>query len=96
MLERSIERRLVNGVKKAGGLALKLLCPWFTGWPDRTVIMPGARLWFVELKRPGGKTSARQGIVITWLRKMGFDVRVLDSPELVDDFLKELADGNTE
>lgn len=84
MLERAIEQRLVRKVREAGGLALKWVSPSTAGVPDRIVFMPGGRVVFVELKRPGGKLSAIQVRMCDRLERLGADVRVIDSPEGVD------------
>ena len=53
MLEKSIEKKLADAVKKRGGLAPKFVSPGLDGMPDRIVLMPGGRLAFVEVKAPG-------------------------------------------
>ena len=59
MLEKDIERYLVAEVRKRGGEAYKFVSPAQRGVADRIVVMPG-RVWFVELKRPGGKLTPLQ------------------------------------
>ena len=59
MLEKDIERHLVAEVRKRGGEAYKFVSPAQRGVADRIVVMPG-RVWFVELKRPGGKLTPLQ------------------------------------
>lgn len=90
MEENQIENRLKNGVKKLGGWCVKLLAQAITGWPDRTILLRG-RVWFVELKAPGGRLSARQISVKAKLSRLGFVVRLLDTDEKVDAFLYEIS-----
>jgi hypothetical protein len=72
-LERDIEQKLRKMVARRGGWCLKWVCPGWSGVPDRIVLLPGARVYFVELKRPkGGKYSAMQDKWQEWLQAMGF------------------------
>ena len=50
MLEKTIERHLVNGVKKLGGLCYKFTSPSTQGVPDRIIITAQGRVIFAELK----------------------------------------------
>lgn len=84
MLERAVEEHLVGRVRAAGGLALKLVSPSLIGLPDRLVLLPGGEAFFVELKRPGGKTRPIQDRVIGMIRRLGFRVHVVDSKEGVN------------
>lgn len=90
MLESRVETRLVNGVKKLGGMCLKWVSPGCTGVPDRIVVLPGGRVIFVELKQPSGRKSPRQRLVGGLLESRGADVRCLWSPDEVDAFLREV------
>lgn len=88
MLEKEIERHLRDGVKNLGGYCLKMVCPGFTGMPDRMILLKGGELAFVELKRPGQKERQRQKFVQSRLRKLGFRVfESVDSWQKVDDIL---------
>ena len=74
MLEKDIERRLRDGVRDMGGLCLKLVCPGFTGVPDRMILLKGGVIAFAELKRPGQRERQRQAYVQYKLRHLGFTV----------------------
>jgi len=90
MLEKSIERKFRLAIKQLGGLAVKFLSPGNAGMPDRLVLLPGGQVSFVELKQPGKKPTELQLAVHTRLRALGFSVRVIDSVDAVDAYLKEL------
>ena len=55
------------------------------------VLLPCGVMAFVELKAPGGKTTAIQDRQISRIQKLDFDVYVIDSKEKVDDFVFEMA-----
>ena len=76
MLESEIENRFKKRIEslKNGVLCLKLVCPGFTGVPDRIILLPGAHVIFVELKKPGKKERKRQLYVQNLLRGLGFEV----------------------
>lgn len=90
MLEKDIERRLVNGVRALGGKAYKFVSPGNVGVPDRLVVMPGGRVVFVELKTERGKLSPMQEMQLRHLADMGVAVEVLRGIEDVNNFLEEM------
>lgn len=90
MNEKLIERKLREGVKALGGLALKFSSPYHRGIPDRIILMPGGQTFFVELKTTGKKPTLLQLKAIKDLTELGFDVRVIDSQESLNIFLEEL------
>lgn len=90
MLEKEIEKKLVEGVHKIGGRAYKFVSPGNDGVPDRMVLLPGGSLMFAELKTEKGKLSSRQKVQIRTLQALGFDVRVLYGLSDVEDFLREV------
>lgn len=83
-MEKTVEAYLRGRVKAAGGLALKLVCPGWTGVPDRLILLPGARVYFAETKDLGKTPKKRQRYVHSRLRELGFTVFVPDSKEAVD------------
>ncbi len=57
--------------------------------PDRLVLLPGGRMLFVELKAPGKKATPLQEREHMRLRKLGFQVDVLDSKKAVDEWMQK-------
>ncbi len=86
MLERDVERYLIQQVRSQGGEVRKVQWLGRRGAPDRLVLLPGRQLW-VELKRPGGKPDAHQEREIARLRAWGCEVVVINSREAVDETL---------
>ena len=90
MRERDIERKLVNAVKAAGGICPKWVSPGFDGMPDRIILIPGARIGFVEVKAPGEKPRPLQESRHRLLRRLGFKVFVLDNIEQIGGIIDEI------
>lgn len=87
MLESTIEHRLVEGIKRLGGLCYKFVSPGRQGVPDRIVIMPGGRIDFVELKTDTGRLSRLQQNELEKLRRYSCHTHVLYGMEGVQTFL---------
>lgn len=85
--ESSVERYLVKRVKELGGEAYKFVSPGRRGVPDRLVVLPGGRLFFVECKAPGQKVRATQAREIARLIELEQTVYVVDSREEADRLL---------
>lgn len=88
-LERDAERLLVRGVKKLGGLCYKFTSPGNSGVPDRIVVLNGS-VFFVELKKPGGKLTPLQVRQHTLLRQAGATVFTLRGVEEVKQWLTNI------
>ena len=72
-LEKDIETALADMVRRHRGMALKWVCPGWSGVPDRIILLPGGRIIFAELKRPkGGKIASLQQWWAKKLRQLGF------------------------
>lgn len=93
MLEREIEKKLVDGVRKLGGRAYKFVSPGNDGVPDRIVVLPGRVPKFIELKTETGRLSSLQNVQIKKLKDLGQDVWVLYGLEDVKRFLEEIQNG---
>ena len=90
MREKTVEQKLVAAVKKMGGICPKWVSPGFDGIPDRIVLLPGAKIGFVEVKAPGKKPRPLQASRHGLLRRLGFRVYVLDEPEQIGGILDEI------
>lgn len=91
MIEAVVEKHLVKRVKELKGIPFKFVSPGITGVPDRLVLLPGGRIYFIELKAPGHKMRKRQEYIAKLIRNLGFTVLCLDTIEKVDDFIETLA-----
>lgn len=90
MREKTLEHKFVMEVKRAGGLALKLVSPGFDGMPDRLLLMDGGRSAFVEVKAPGKKPRPLQRVRHQLLRRMGFHVFVLDEESQIPRIIAQM------
>ena len=89
-MEKTLEKGLIRIVRAAGGLALKFASPGMAGVPDRIVLLPGGRIIFVELKKPGKKLRPLQQYRKKQLEALGFDARVIDSQEKLEALRNEI------
>lgn len=90
MREKLIEQKLVQAVRKKGGLCLKFVSPNFDGMPDRLILLPSGKIAFAELKAPGKKARPLQIARHKTLMKLGFRVYVIDSVEQIGEILDEI------
>ena len=94
MKESQIERRLVEGVKRLGGMCLKFVSPGTLGVPDRIIITAKGRVIFVELKTETGRLTKIQRYVIGEMQKRGADARVVKGIGEVKELLAEIEGGD--
>jgi hypothetical protein len=92
MLESTLEQAVRKYIRSIGGRCYKWVCPGETGVPDRICILPGGRIVFIELKRPGRKDgmSERQKKIMRVLQGLGCEAWRIDS---MDDLKARLAGG---
>ena len=87
-LEKRIENTLRQGVRRLSGVAEKMI-PARWGIPDRLVLLPGGRIYLVELKTVTGRTRPAQSV---WHRKaaaMGTEVVLLHGEKAVLAWLRD-------
>lgn len=72
--EKDTEPYLCKQIKRLGGRAYKFISPGCAGVPDRIVILPGGRIFFVETKSEGRTSTALQRKIQCELRKLGCTV----------------------
>ena len=96
-LEKDVEKRFREKVKKLGGKSYKWQSENNRSVPDRIVTWPGGIVHFVELKREGKKATPKQKEKHDELRAMGCTVFVLAGDKEVEEYLEfcfvEILDG---
>lgn len=90
MKEKLLESKLRREVKKAGGLAIKFVSPGHAGVYDRIVLMPGGKIWFVELKSTGEDLSPLQKIFKKQMNHLNFRNLMIDTDEKLTAFLDQI------
>lgn len=85
--EAIVETYLLRRVAELGGETRKLQYVGRNGAPDRMLLFPGGRVFFVECKRPKGKAEKHQLRELESLKGLGFVAVVIDTKEDVDLFL---------
>ena len=90
MNEKFIEKKLVEAVRKEGGLAPKFVSPGFYGVPDRLVLLPSAHIAFVELKAPGKLMRPLQVRRKKQLESLVFKVYCVDEVSQIGGVIDEI------
>ena len=94
MLESEVEKKLCKRVKEElHGRAFKFVSPGCNGVPDRIILLPMGRIYFVELKAPGKKLRKLQEWVAGLIRELGFKVLRIDTLEKVEDFIRQVKEN---
>lgn len=88
MLESDVERELRMRVQEIGGICIKTKAIGYRGFFDRVVVLPGGKVWFVELKRPkGGRLSVHQVYLIDRFSQLGAMTAVVKNSKDIDRLL---------
>lgn len=88
--EKKIEQKLVQAVRRMGGLAPKFVSPGFDGVPDRIVLLPVGKMAFVELKADGKKPRPLQARRKRQFEALGFKVYCVNDAEQIGGVLSEI------
>lgn len=83
-----IEIPFTKFAERKGCKALKLIFLRKKGFPDRTVVCPGGRIFFIEFKKPKGTLSPAQVLVRKSLEGFGFEYYVCDYPGQAEKILE--------
>jgi hypothetical protein len=76
--EFNIESEFCKYAKTKNCKALKLAFVYKKGFPDRTVILPSGKVFFIEFKRKNKKQSATQKLTQRMLENFNFKYFVCD------------------
>lgn len=90
-LEANLEALFHKQVRVIGGVIVKL-APTERGVPDRLVILPGGRIFLVELKTTNGRVSPIQAEWHKQAKMRGVDVILLKGRAEIVDWIRERAD----
>lgn len=88
--EKDLEKALVSGIKRRGGMAVKLTSQFHRGLPDRLVLLPYRTICFVELKSTGAKRTKLQEVAAEQLDTLGFRAFVVDSSETLWELFQKM------
>lgn len=91
VIEEDAEVLLKNGVNAMRGVCLKIRFLGASGAPDRLILLPGGRFYFVELKQTTGKLEPSQEIMFPKIERLGFKVHLLYGVDAVSAFLTQLS-----
>jgi hypothetical protein len=89
--KKDIENPFVKYAKNRKCKALKLIFLSKKGFPDRTILCPNARIFFIEFKRKGKPPTPPQVACRKLLESFGFEYYICDevgqAETILDEFL---------
>lgn len=88
--EKYLEKTFTKEIESYGGLCIKLLST-VSGLPDRLVLEPEGRAFFVEFKSKAQKPRALQIYWHNKLIRLGFKVYIIDSKETYYESIKNIS-----
>ncbi len=90
-LEAQLEAELFKRVASVGGMAIKMI-PTTKGLPDRLVLLPGGRMYLIELKTEDGSLSKLQVHWHQQMARVGIHVYVLVGKAGILNWLRDRLD----
>lgn len=78
MLERVIERKIIEYAKKKNIVSYKLVSPNLRGLPDRLLITSEGIIFFIEFKQKNKKPTKLQQFQIDLLRARNCKIYIID------------------
>jgi len=91
-LESSLEAHFYRTVRLHLGGMVDKIAPTRKGIPDRLVLLPGGRMYLVELKTLQGRTSAAQDLYHERAAALGTTVHVLSGRAGIDAWVRARAE----
>lgn len=88
--EKAFEKKLRVFVENLGGKCAKWHSPGCRGLPDRIVLLPGGRVYFVEMKDEGLKPAPLQLWWLKTLSDLGFYAICINSEDGLTRFMDKL------
>lgn len=88
-MEKDIEKMMRKKIEQMGGQFLKFTSPGNNGVPDRIAILPGGRIWFVELKDDGGQVRKIQERWKRELCDLGCRAVIIEGEQQAKEWLAE-------
>ena len=89
-LEKEIEKYFKDKLEGLNCLVYKFTSPGNAGVPDRIVVSPQGKVYFIELKRPGGKVRAIQQVQMDRLKDHEAYVAVISNRQEADEFCEQV------
>jgi hypothetical protein len=93
MQEKEVEKYLRREVESMGGMCLKFISPGNAGVPDRIVLLPGGRVWFIEIKTDKGRVRPLQRWWQRRLRDVGIPSLIIKGRTEAEVFITLLREG---
>ena len=93
MKESELEEKFRALVMQAGGKAYKFISPGNDGVPDRLVVLPGGKVGFVELKRPGKASRKLQKFRQNELKQLGCYTAEVDNEQRAGEVILDIIAG---